>query len=255
MSNDVILTADRISLCYRQRTGLLNYEKFWALKDVSFELHEGETLGLIGGNGAGKSTLLRVIAGIVEPNSGSVQRHKPLVASLLALSVGFKTDLSGRDNAIIGGLLLGMSAKQIRARLDEIREFSGLDRFFEQPVASYSTGMRARLGFSVAMYADPDILLIDEVLGVGDQTFKDRSQQAMQEKIRSNKTVVLVSHSLDAVGKLCDRVLWIEKGKSIDCGPAADVLTHYDRVVKEVVKEQRRAQREAQQKSSVEASS
>lgn len=245
MKNDVILTADRISLCYRQRTGVLRYEKFWALKDVSFELHEGETLGLIGGNGAGKSTLLRVIAGIVEPNHGRIQRHKRLVASLLALNVGFKTDLSGRDNAIIGGLLLGLSARQVRARLDEIREFSGLENFFEQPVASYSTGMRARLGFSVAMHADPDILLIDEVLGVGDQTFKDRSQQAMQEKIRSNKTVVLVSHSLEAVSKLCDRVLWIEKGKSIDCGATDQVLGHYDRVIKEVVREQRKAQRAA----------
>nr|WP_301300857.1 ABC transporter ATP-binding protein [Pseudomonas citronellolis] len=223
----------------------MRYEKFWALQDVSFELHEGETLGLIGGNGAGKSTLLRVIAGIVEPNHGRIQRHKRLVASLLALNVGFKTDLSGRDNAIIGGLLLGLSARQVRARLDEIREFSGLENFFEQPVASYSTGMRARLGFSVAMHADPDILLIDEVLGVGDQTFKDRSQQAMQEKIRSNKTVVLVSHSLEAVSKLCDRVLWIEKGKSIDCGATDEVLGHYDRVIKEVVREQRKAQRAA----------
>lgn len=246
MKNNVILTADRISLCYRQRTGVFRYEKFWALKDVSFKLHEGETLGLIGGNGAGKSTLLRVIAGVVEPNSGQVQRHKKLVASLLALNVGFKTDLSGRENAMIGGLLLGMSAPQMRSRLDEIREFSGLEKFFEQPVATYSTGMRARLGFSVAMHANPDILLIDEVLGVGDQTFKDRSQQAMQEKIKSNKTVVLVSHSLDAVRNLCDRVLWIEKGQSIDCGPTGDVLDHYDRVVKEVVREQRRAQREAQ---------
>lgn len=227
MSGKKILEAKNIGICYRQRAGFLRYDHYWALKDVSFSLHAGETLGVVGANGAGKSTLLRMIAGIVEPDCGELWREPNTTASLLALNVGLKNELSGRENAIISGLLLGMSLARIRSLLDDIHRFSGLGEFFERPVASYSTGMRARLGFAVAIHADPDVLLIDEVLGVGDQNFKDKSHRAMKEKINSNKTVVLVSHSMEAIKALCDRVLWIHEGKSIICDEVDYVTNGY----------------------------
>lgn len=227
MSGKKILEAKNIGIRYRQRAGLLRYDHYWALKDVSFTLHAGETLGIIGANGAGKSTLLRMIAGIVDPDRGELWREPKITASLLALNVGLKNELSGRDNAIISGLLLGMSLARIKVLLNDIHLFSGLGEFFERPVASYSTGMRARLGFAVAIHADPDVLLIDEVLGVGDQSFKDKSHRAMKEKINSNKTVVLVSHSMEAIKTLCDRVLWIHEGKSIVCDEANYVTSGY----------------------------
>jgi lipopolysaccharide transport system ATP-binding protein len=231
MPGKKILEAKNIGICYRQRAGFLRYDHYWALKDVSFDLHAGETLGVIGANGAGKSTLLRMIAGIVEPDCGTLWREPGTTASLLALNVGLKNELSGRENAIVSGLLLGMSLARIKSLLDDIHRFSGLGDFFERPVGSYSTGMRARLGFAVAIHADPDILLIDEVLGVGDQNFKDKSHKAMKEKISSNKTVVLVSHSMDAIKSLCDRVIWIHEGKSIICDEANYVTNGYLEVV------------------------
>lgn len=232
MSGKKILEAKNIGICYRQRAGLLRYDHYWALQDVSFSLYAGETLGVIGANGAGKSTLLRMIAGIVDPDRGELWRQPNITASLLALNVGFKNELSGRENAISSGLLLGMSLAQVRALIDKIHNFSGLGDFFNRPVGSYSTGMRARLGFAVAIHADPDILLIDEVLGVGDQRFKDKSHKAMKEKISSNKTVVLVSHSMDAIKDLCDRVIWIHEGKSIVCDRADLVTDGYLEVVR-----------------------
>jgi len=243
MSSEVILRAENIGLSYRQRVGMLRYESFWALKDVSFDLYEGETLGVIGNNGAGKSTLLRLIAGIVDPDRGTLQRRKRLNASLLALNVGFKPELSGRDNVVISGLLLGMTREQIRRQMDDIYEFSELGEFFERPVGTYSTGMRARLGFAVAIHADPDILLIDEVLGVGDQSFREKSHAAMKRKIEQGKTVILVSHSMEAIRGLCHRALWIERGQSIVCGEVNYVLNGYQEAVKLAVRESQKAER------------
>ena len=234
MPGDLILQAEHVGLSYRQRVGMLRYDSFWALQDVSFELYEGETLGVIGNNGAGKSTLLRMIAGIVDPDRGVLHRSKPLSASLLALNVGFKPELSGRDNVVISGLLLGMKRADIRRQMDDIREFSDLGDFFERPVGTYSTGMRARLGFAVAIHADPDILLIDEVLGVG----------AMRAKIKQGKTVILVSHSMEAIRELCQRVLWIERGKSIICSDAETVISGYHETVRQAVREMHQAERE-----------
>ncbi|MCP8462392.1 ABC transporter ATP-binding protein [Pseudomonas sp. ZM23] len=244
MSSELILRAENVGLSYRQRVGMLRYESFWALQDVSFDLFEGETLGVIGNNGAGKSTLLRMIAGIVDPDRGTLERRKPLNASLLALNVGFKPELSGRDNVIIGGLLLGMSRDELRRRMDEIREFSDLGDFFERPVGTYSTGMRARLGFAVAIHADPDILLIDEILGVGDQTFREKSHAAMKAKIKQGKTVILVSHSMEAIRDLCHRVLWIERGKLVLCGDTPKVVETYHEAVRIAVRDKQKADRE-----------
>lgn len=236
---EVIFEARNVGLSYRQRTGVLKYTKFWALKDVSFSLKAGETLGIIGGNGAGKSTLLRMIAGITEPDTGTVWRRPDMTASLLALSVGFKPELSGRENVVIGGLLLGLRLKRIKALVDVIHDFSELGDFFERPVGTYSTGMRARLGFAVAIHADPDILLIDEVLGVGDESFKLKSHAAMKQKIKDKKTVVLVSHSMEAIQNLCDRVVWIHDGSSIICGRPDEVIDHYMQAIRAALKAER----------------
>ncbi|MHA6491671.1 ABC transporter ATP-binding protein [Pseudomonas borbori] len=245
MSGQVVFEARNVGLSYRQRAGVLRFNNFWALDDVSFILRAGETLGVIGANGAGKSTLLRLIAGIIDPDRGHLWRHPHKTASLLALNVGFKPELSGRENVVIGGLLLGLRLQQIKSLLDKIHEFSELGDFFERPVGTYSTGMRARLGFAVAIHADPDILLIDEVLGVGDQSFKIKSHEAMKQKIGSNKTVVLVSHSMEAIRELCDRVLWIHEGKSILCGPSDEVINAYLEVVRQAVKQANQIARDA----------
>ena len=244
MSGRVILQAHNVGLSYRQRTGLLRHEYFWGLKDVSLQLREGETLGVIGGNGAGKSTLLRLLSGIVAPDRGSIWRKPGTTASLLALNAGFKPELSGRENTIFGGLLLGLSRRDIESRLEQIKDYSDLGDFFEKPVGTYSTGMRARLGFALAMNSDPDILLIDEVLGVGDESFKYKSQQAMKDKIRSNKTVVLVSHSMEAIRELSDRVLWMHEGSSLMCDDTDKVVDLYLEAIRLVVREMQKKERD-----------
>jgi lipopolysaccharide transport system ATP-binding protein len=243
MSGQLILTTFNIGLSYRQRVGLLKHDYFWGLRDVSFQLRAGETLGVIGGNGAGKSTLLRMIAGIVDPDKGHLWRKPGLTANLLALNVGFKPSLSGRENVLLSGLLLGLSHRQIIEHIDAIHAYSELGGFFDRPLASYSTGMRARLGFALAIHADPDILLIDEVLGVGDESFKIKSHKAMKEKISSNKTVVLVSHSMEAIRELCDRVLWLHEGRSIICGEANYVVDSYLNAVRSAVRDMNKAQK------------
>jgi lipopolysaccharide transport system ATP-binding protein len=223
----VILSLKNVGLFYKRKTGLLRHDKFWALHDVSFDLCHGETLGIIGKNGVGKSTVLSLIAGIMDPDLGEVIRYEPLRASLLALQVGVIPHLTGRQNAILGGLLLGLRRSEVEALLPQIIEFSELGDFVEQPVRSYSMGMKARLGFSVALYAAPDILLIDEVLGVGDVDFRKKSADAIREISRSNKTVVIVSHNNDVVRSLCDRVVWIENGRTRGVGPTDAVLEQY----------------------------
>lgn len=244
MSESPLISAQNVGISYRQRTGVLKHESFWALRDVSFELYPGETLGVIGGNGAGKSTLLRMIAGITDPDQGRLYRQPNISANLLALNVGFKPELSGRENAMFSGLLLGMSRRQIVDKIDEIQHYSELQEFFDRPVGTYSTGMRARLGFALAIHADPDILLVDEVLGVGDEGFRVKSHAAMKAKIASDKTVVLVSHSMDAIRDLCDRVLWLHQGRTIICDKTEKVVEGYLETVRQVVSEQRAKDRE-----------
>ncbi|MGA9334830.1 MAG: ABC transporter ATP-binding protein [Rudaea sp.] len=200
--------------------------RFWALEDVSLSLKRGQRLGVIGRNGAGKSTLLRTLAGIISPDRGRVQRA-PVTCQLLSLALGFMPYLSGRDNAILSGLMLGLRRREIVGRLQAIKEFSELGDFFEQPISSYSTGMSMRLGFSVAMQIDPEVLLIDEVLAVGDSEFQEKSGAALRERIHGGTTVVFVSHGDAQVREVCDCALWIEHGRSVMHGDVDEVLRAY----------------------------
>ncbi len=201
--------------------------RFWALEEVSLTLRRGERLGVIGRNGAGKSTLLRVLAGILVPDRGTVTR-KPISVQLLALALGFVPYLTGRDNAVLSGLMLGLRRSDIKSRLAAIKDFSELGDFFEQPIATYSSGMVMRLGFSVAIQVDPDVLLIDEVLSVGDAEFREKSGLALRERINDGRAVVLVSHDESQIASICDRVLWIEEGRSVMEGPRDDVFAAYN---------------------------
>ena len=200
--------------------------RFWALEDVSLDLARGDRLGVVGRNGSGKSTLLRTIAGIITPDRGRITRA-PVSCQLLSLTLGFVPHLSGRDNAVLSGLMLGMRRREIVRRLPAILEFSEIGDFFDQPISSYSTGMLMRLGFSVAMQVEPDVLLIDEVLAVGDTEFQQKSGDALRERINSGTTVVFVSHGDAQIQHVCDQVLWIEHGRSMMQGPVDAVLAAY----------------------------
>lgn len=226
MSN-AILTLDRISCSYKIRKNTFRFQTYHALNEISLDIFKGETLGIVGSNGAGKSTLLKIIAGIIVPNAGNIISHKNLSISLLSLQLGFSPELSGFDNAIMGALLLGYSKNEAKKHLDEIIEFSELGKRIDDPMKTYSTGMKARLGFAVAMKMSPDILLVDEALGVGDAKFRAKSTKAMKEKLVSGQTVVFVSHQAPTIKELCTRVVWIEHGEIMMTGDPEDVLNHY----------------------------
>lgn len=217
-----------VGVCYRRRTGLLSGRRvgFWALEDVSLDLHVRETLGVVGRNGGGKSTLLRLLAGIIKPDRGTVETYG-YQATLLSLQVGFVDYLTGRENVVISGLLLGMARREIEEKMSSIIAFAELEDFIDEPIQTYSSGMRARLGFSTAVHVEPDILLIDETLGVGDAEFQEKSTRMMREKLRSDQTVVLVSHSLQLIRSVCDRVVWIERGRTNMAGSPDDVIAAY----------------------------
>ena len=202
------------------------YEEFWAVKNVSFDVPVGSTYGIIGSNGSGKSTLLKCLAGILTPDEGTISHYGKVVA-LLELGAGFHPDLSGKENIFLNGAILGMSQSEIEEKFDDIVEFSGLDHFIDTPVKNYSSGMVVRLGFAIAINVDPDILIIDEVLAVGDASFQLRCLEKIEEFRKRGKTVVFVSHGLDQVVKLCSTVVWIEKGDVKMIGPANDVVNEY----------------------------
>lgn len=225
MSSSIVSLED-VGLYYTRRKGLFRREKYWALDAVSFDLYQGETLGVIGRNGVGKSSLLRLLAGIVEPDRGQIKREHH-TASLLSLQAGFIPQISGRMNIQLGAMLLGLTEEEVIKKTPEVIAFSGLESFIDVPVATYSSGMRARLGFSIAYQCDPDIILIDEVLGVGDKDFRELSSRVMKERIQSDKTVVIVSHSIPLLRELCDRVVWIEEGKTRAQGSANEILDRY----------------------------
>lgn len=205
----------------------IKYEDFYALRDVSFKVYKGEIFGIIGHNGAGKSTLLKIIAGILKPTSGSTVRNGT-IAPLIELGAGFNNELNGIENIYLNGLLLGYSKKFIREKIDEIVEFADLGKFIYSPLKNYSSGMKARLGFSIATVIQPDILLVDEILSVGDMQFKQKSMGKIMSMIDSGTTVVFVSHSLTQLRQLCRRVLWLDKGAVMQIGNSEEVLQAYE---------------------------
>ena len=224
-----IVSLRSVGVCYRSRGRLIGKRKeYWALSDVTFEVYAGETIGVIGKNGSGKTTLLKAIAGIIAPDRGSIVRGD-INLSMLSLQVGFLMHLSGRENAILGGMLLGLDRQTAEQQVPHIEAFADLGDQIDEPLATYSAGMRARLGFSTAFYSAAEVLLIDEILGVGDQDFFAKSFRAIKELIRSNRTVILASHNMTTIRELCDRVVWIENGATRAVAATADVLEQYSR--------------------------
>jgi ABC-type polysaccharide/polyol phosphate transport system ATPase subunit len=183
-----------------------------ALKDVSFEVPEGQVLGVVGANGAGKSTLMRTVAGILPPNEGRVEVHGR-VSTLLALGVGFNRKMTGRQNVVLGGLAAGLTREQLQEKYDEIVAFAELEDFMDMPMRTYSSGMYGRLAFAVAVSMEPDILLIDEALSVGDARFRKKSFRKMRELCGQDRTILLVSHALGSITQLCDQAIWMHKGE------------------------------------------
>lgn len=223
-----LISLKDVAVRYRLKGSIFKSKSYYeALKSVSLDIHPGETIGILGRNGAGKSTLLRVISGVIRPDRGSMINRGATV-SLLALRVGFDPNLSGRDNAVWGGMLQGYSRREVEALLDEIHVYSELGDFFVQPVRTYSTGMVARLGFAISTIISPDILLVDEVLGVGDKHFQRKAEKTMVSKLQSQQTVVLVSHSHQKIARLCDRAVLIDNGVSYAEGEPREVIKIYE---------------------------
>ena len=204
----------------------LKEKEFWALKDLCFQVKRGEALGIIGHNGAGKSTLLKLLCGIMKPTAGILSVNGKLSA-LIEVGAGFHQDLTGRENVYLNGVIMGMSRSEIRKKFDEIVNFSGIEEFIDTPVKRYSSGMYARLGFSVAAHVDPEILLVDEVLSVGDWTFQSKCAKKMEELIRDGATVVFVSHNLRAVAGLCKQCILLEHGSVVKTGLSEEVIRYY----------------------------
>ena len=203
------------------------HDDFWALQNVSFDVAEGSTHALVGSNGSGKSTLLKCLAKIYWPTSGTIG-YRGRMASLLEVGSGFHLELSGRENIYLNGSILGMSKKEIDARFDSIVDFSGIEKFLDQPVKNYSSGMYVRLGFAIAIHVDPDILVVDEVLSVGDSEFQKKSFEKFLEFKNLGKTIILVTHTMQVVRDICDTATWINQGTHVVTGDANSVVDRYE---------------------------
>ena len=209
----------------------LNYTELWALKDVSFEVKKGEVIGIIGTNGAGKSTLLKIISGILKPTSGTIA-VKGNVVPMLELGAGFDYDLTGRENIFLNGAILGYSKSFLNAKYREILDFSGLQQFIDAPLRNYSSGMIMRLAFSIATVVEPEILIVDEILAVGDEAFQHKSRQRMKELMGGGTTVLFVSHSLGQIREMCSRVVWLEHGEIHKIGGVKEICDAYKNAVR-----------------------
>ena len=201
-------------------------EYFWALQDISFEIKKGEVVGLIGSNGAGKSTLLKIVSGVMKPTSGKVTVNG-VISPMIELGAGFDSELTARENIFLNGAILGYSKQFIESKFDEIVEFSELKDFLDVPVKNFSSGMTAKLAFSIATVVNPEILIVDEILSVGDIKFQEKSKNKMLEMIKGGTTVLYVSHSLNSIKELCDKVVWIEHGKMIKMGETKKICEEY----------------------------
>lgn len=224
MNSDKILSLKEFVTTALQ--GKLQYQEFAALNHVSVQVKKGETLGLIGHNGAGKSTMLKIISGILKPTEGSVTCYGNIVP-MLELGSGFDFDLTGRENIFLNGAILGYSEEFLKAKYDEIVAFSELGQFIEAPIRNYSSGMLARLAFSVASLVEPEILIVDEILSVGDASFQEKSRTRMKELMSGGVTVLFVSHSLVQIREMCSRVIWLEHGQIKMIGPTKEVCDQY----------------------------
>lgn len=227
MKSDVVLSLRNVGVRFKLN-GKRGFHE--PLKGIDLDIKAGETLGILGRNGAGKSTLLKVLSGALNPDTGQVFNHGASVA-LLALQAGFDSNLTGRDNAIFGGMLLGYPKKRVVERVEEIKAYSELGDYFEEPVRSYSTGMASRLGFAISTIMSPDVILVDEVLSVGDASFKKKAERTMIQKIASGQTVVLVSHSQGQVAALCDRCVILEGGNLITGESVENVMVIYKELI------------------------
>lgn len=239
MIKEIALTCEHVSIDYRdisnmslakslKKGGIKKAEIFRAVNDISFEVNKGEILGIVGKNGSGKTTLLRSVAGIFQPDEGSIDTHNNRV-SLMAIGIGFNGNNTGRENIIKSGMLLGCPLAYVKAHMDEIIEFSELGDFIDKPVRTYSSGMYSKLSFAVTAILDTDIMLVDEVLSVGDEHFRKKSFKKMEELMRSDRTVLIVSHATNTLEQFCDKVLWINDGEYVMMGETQDVLREYDK--------------------------
>lgn len=211
-------------------TRKLNFEEFWALRDVSFKIEKGDRLGVMGFNGAGKSTLLKVVAGVLKPTTGSV-KVRGVIAPMLELGAGFDMNYTGKENIFLYGATMGYSRKFLEEKYDEIVEFSELGKFINTPMKNYSSGMKSRLGFAIATAVKPDILILDEVLSVGDATFKEKSEQRIMELMDDGVTVLFVSHSTERVKKICNKAIILTKGQLVASGDAESICKIYTEMV------------------------
>jgi len=212
-----------------QKRGAPSSREFWALKDISLSVERGEVLGIIGHNGAGKSTILKLLSGVLKPTAGTIAVNGSLSA-LIEIGAGFHPDLTGRENIFLNGAILGLSRARVRKKFDEIVEFSGLAEFMDTPVKRYSTGMYARLGFSVAAHVDTEILVVDEVLSVGDYVFQNKCMERMKEIVKQGSTIIFVSHNLNAVAGFCTRAILLDHGRVVEEGDTQEVIAAYMRI-------------------------
>lgn len=203
-----------------------NKDEFWALKNIDFNIEKGEVVGLIGSNGAGKSTLLKVVSGVMKPTKGNV-KVKGVISPMIELGAGFDGNLTARENIYLNGAILGYSKKFLDSKFDEIVNFSELHDFLDVPVKNFSSGMTAKLAFSIATVVEPEILIVDEILSVGDLKFQEKSKKKMMEMIKGGTTVLYVSHSLESIKDLCTKVVWLEHGKVIKIGDTKKICDEY----------------------------
>ena len=244
MSKDIAIRIDNVSMRFnlsRDRVDSLKeylirlmkrqlfFDEFWALSNVSIEIKKGEVFGLVGLNGAGKSTLLKLVAGVLKPTEGQIEVNGA-VSPLIELGAGFDPDLTAKENVYMNGAVLGYNAKYMEKRYQRIMDFAELWEFEDVPVKNFSSGMYARLGFAIATLVEPEILIVDEILGVGDYQFQEKCSRRISELMEGGTTVLMVSHSSDVIKKFCDRVAWLQKGKVVEIGPAAAICDKYEAV-------------------------